>query len=276
MRWLDGAEKPSSDFVRRVRLAEGFFVALCAALLVTDPPRGAMLWYALRETMTTSYIGRASVDERVLMLFRVPRSPTVLSLRETLLAFPHASTDERLFELAVAAIAHGEDGWLAEMVHRDSQSSFAWRRRRAIMLSGFGTGAVLPITGAVLEGTDHTYADGRRAVAARRLVRDAAARYWWRLFIAADTPEKGLAAWTLFRRSADRRALAWLANEDWPIGDDDKISARKEMHFELNKRTLIREAENREKDGSNHLLGKRISSHVAPWYCLTGDQGVFD
>lgn len=265
-RWLNGMDARSSDFARRVRLAEGFFLALCEALLGIDPVKGASLWHALRETMGTRYVGRAGVDESVLMVFRVPRSETVLALRDSLLALATADTDERLLDLAAAAIAHSEESWLAEVEASDAQSPYAWRRRRAMTIASFGTGATLPLASAVLEGSDHTYGDERRAEAARRLARDAAARHWWRRFIAAESAEQALAAWTLFRRSADRRSLAWLANEDWPGEAGDTLSERKVMQVELNKRALIREAEKREKDVGTHLFGKRISNLVAPWY----------
>jgi hypothetical protein len=152
------------------------------------------------------------------------------------------------------------------MAARDARSHLAWHRRRAIALTGYGTGADLPVPGANLEGADHSQNDERRAAAARRLARDAAARHWWRRFVEASDAPTAFAAWTLFRRSADRRALAWLANEAWPESTADALSARKTMQFGLNERALTRELEKREKDLSDHLFGKRISANVAPWY----------
>lgn len=265
-RWLEGSETRSLDFVRRVRLAEGFFLALCEALLAACHLAGDTLWKALNETMTTRFVGSADVDELVLMLFRVPRSPTVLALRESLLELPSAAADERLLDLSAAAIANGDEDWLAQMAARDARSHLAWRRRRAIALTGYGTGADLPVPGANLEGTDHSQNDERRAAAARCLARDAAARHWWRRFVEASDAPTAFAAWTLFRRSADRRALAWLPNEAWPESTADALSARKTMQFGLNERALTRELEKREKNLSDHLFGKRISANVAPWY----------
>ncbi|MBH5396444.1 hypothetical protein HZZ13_01265 [Bradyrhizobium sp. CNPSo 4010] len=71
--WLEGSRDISTDFRRRVRLAETAFLALCEALLIQEPTRGAALWRALRMTVTTRYIGPAGIDELLHIVFRVPR-----------------------------------------------------------------------------------------------------------------------------------------------------------------------------------------------------------
>lgn len=271
-RWLEGASERSRDFRRRVRLAEGFYLALCEALLTNSPSEGRRLWHALWETMATRYIGQGGVDERVLMLFRVAQTPEVLELRASLLELSVATTDEQLLDLAVAAIARGEEPWLADAIEKDAESDFSWRRRRAVMLSGFQTGAELPVESAILEGEHHSAAEERLAAAGRRLARDAAARHWWRRFVETQDEVSAFAAWTLFRRAADRRALAWLEHEAWPDGNADPLSCRKVQHFELNRDSLVKEAGKREKDVSQRLFDRSISSSVSPWYSSSHPQ----
>lgn len=265
-RWLEGASERSRDFRRRVHLAEGFYLALCEALLTADPPTGAALWRALRDAMSTRYTGRGGVDERVLMLFRVPANSDVLALRDSLLDLEAADTDERLMDLAVAAIANDCEDWLAGAIERDAQSDLSWRQRRAVFLSGFQTGASLPVAWADLEGENRSAADERRAAAGWRLARDAAARHWWRHFVSASDEVTAFAAWTLFSRTADRRALAWLPREQWPDREADNLSRRKDQQFELNQPSLVKAAEKQEKDGTRKLLDRSISRHVDPWY----------
>jgi hypothetical protein len=216
--------------------------------------------------VSTRYIGRGGVDERVLMLFRVAENAEVLELRASLLDLEAADSDERLLDLAVAAIANGCETWLSEAIERDAGSDLSWRRRRAVMLSGFHTGADLPVDTAILEGEERSALEEREAAAGRRLARDAAARHWWRQFVSAQDEVAAFAAWTLFRHAADRRALGWLGREQWPDPDADELSRRKDQQFELNEDDLVRAAEKREKDGSRKLFDRSISRHVRPWY----------
>ena len=71
-KWLEGMNGPTTDFERRIRLAEGAFIAICEGLLVHNPEVGTQLWRILQDTVTTQYFGLAEVDELVHMVF--PRS----------------------------------------------------------------------------------------------------------------------------------------------------------------------------------------------------------
>jgi hypothetical protein len=265
-RWLEGVSERSSDFRRRVHLAEGFYLALCEALLIISPPTGATLWRALRESMATRYTGIAGIDERVLMLFRLPPNREVLDLRASLLDLAAADTDERLFDIAIAAIAYGGENWLSGAIEQDTSSGLSWRRRRAVMLTGFQTGAALPVRSAILAGDGHTAEEERSAAAGRRLSRDSAARYWWRQFVEAADEVAAFAAWTLFRRTVDRRALAWLGHEVQIDREANPLSRRKYQQFALNEDDLVKSAGKREKDASKRLLDRSISRNVRPWY----------
>ncbi|MDR6099834.1 hypothetical protein QE369_000012 [Agrobacterium larrymoorei] len=265
-RWMEGAGDGTSDFRRRVHLAEGFYLALCEGLLMLGSSNGTVLWQALRNSMATRYKGLGGVDERVLMLFRVPENSETLDLRASLLDLEAADTDERLLDLSIAAIAHGAETWLSDAIEKDARSDLSWRRRRAIMLTGFQTNADLPALSAILEGEDFSAVEERQAVAGRRLARDAAARHWWRRFVKAGDEVEAFAAWTLFRRSADQRALAWLANEALPDRTDDPLYSRKCQQFALNEDELVKATRKREKDLSRRLLDRHISRNVRPWY----------
>jgi hypothetical protein len=70
--WLEGYREVTTDFRRRVRLAETAFLALCEALLIHDAARGAELWHSLRATMATRYLGAAGIDELLHIAFRAP------------------------------------------------------------------------------------------------------------------------------------------------------------------------------------------------------------
>ena len=264
--WLEGMEEVTADFRRRVMLAEGFYLALVEALLIVDSLQGAAAWRSLQRGMHTQYIGLAGVSELILMLFRVPETAAVLHLRDRLLELDLTNTDHGLLDLAVAAIAYDRQAWLERTVEFGRQSDLAWRRRRAITLSGFTSGAELPVAGSHPEGPDTTSADEREAVSARRRARDAQARHWWRTFVASDDPECAFAAWVLFCDSADRRALAWLKNEPWPEGSQDDLCYRKTIQMDLDQREMRKKAQEQEKDGTSKFLNRSITDVVHPWY----------
>ena len=117
--WLEGSLTLTTDFRRRVHLAEGVFLALCEALLFHDPIRGSQLWRALNTTMTMRHIGVAGVEELLHMVFRAPDSPAINALREELIELENCHTDQALFDVAIAASYNGKAEWLSSIIERD-------------------------------------------------------------------------------------------------------------------------------------------------------------
>jgi hypothetical protein len=264
-RWLEGVSDRSRDFCRRVRLSEGFYVALCEALLFAGHPDGSALWSALHEVMLTTYIGHGGVSQLTMMLFRAPVSPAIAALREQQLDLGVTNTDKGLLDLAIAAIRSGQVAWLDALIAEDLTSKSNWRRRRGQMLRGFGTGTELPVLGAWVEGNDSSV-DEHREAAARRLSRDACARHWWRGFVQSDNAIDAYAHWVLFRHTADRRALAWLWSEQWPDEDRSDLERRKILQFDFNRQDLEKAAVKQEDSGENTLFDRKIMGDVSPWY----------
>ena len=108
-KWLEGLESSSPEFIRRVRLAEGFFVALCEALLKKDPLRGISLWRALRECLVTRFIGHADIDRLVYALFAAPLCTEVDAALEEIYDISEARSDEDLINLVIAARLSGRN-----------------------------------------------------------------------------------------------------------------------------------------------------------------------
>jgi hypothetical protein len=264
-RWIAGATERGQDFTRRVQLAEGFYVALCEALLVASDARAPTLWRSLVDVTFTNFIDQAGVNELMMMLFRAPPNAVVLALRDELSQLDRINSDKGLLDLSLSAIRNGQQAWLDAMIESDEQSPNNWRKRRAIMLRGFGTAATQPIDGAWPDGSDATADDERRQVAAQRLNRDACARHWWRRFVAAADPISAYAAWVLFQATADRRALAWLSSESWPDADGTELERRKFLQFKLNQDALAKAAEKQESGGEGKFLDRTIIGDIHPW-----------
>jgi hypothetical protein len=230
----------TADFKRRVRLAEAAYLALGEALLEHDPERGAALWRGLRATLTTRFIGNASVDELVHIAFRAPDSPATAGLRSELIGLDRCATDEALLNVAIAATFNGEASWLAEVVESDKTSEAAWRRKRGLVLGGFMAGNDLPVPDAWPDGEIRTGHEELRRKSARFRYQEACARHWWRAYLAAEDGPAAYAAWVLFLRSADRRAWSWISDDVQKSNKADAFFQLKLKHAQLNRSDLKR------------------------------------
>lgn len=261
--WLAGHVEVTPDFQRRVWLAELAYLSLCEALLKHQPERGAALWRALRRTITTKFTGRAGVDEMLHAVFRAPDSPAADALRLEQYGRDACNNDLALFELALAATLAGQHAWLTARIAEDEVAPAAWRRRRAVKLSEFLANNRLPVAGAWPDGEDESGYGVQRRLAARGQALEAAAHHWWEVFGREPDPERAYAAWVLFRRSADRRALAWMAP-----GLDSKRDAAtraKVIHAELNRGELTRAQNKRPDRGREKFLARTITTGIGPW-----------
>ena len=263
--WLEGSQQRTIDFGRRFRLAEAAFLAVCEALLIRNPARGAELWRVLRATMATRYLGAAEVDEMLHIVFRVPESAPVSELREEVISLRQCSTDKQLFDIAVAAQYNGKAAWLSAMAEKDRASSFDWQKKRGILLTGFVAGNDLPVADAWPAGQVSTSYDDLRRKSARLRWSEACARHWWRAFLSAQSTTEAYAAWILFRRSADRRAWTWMHQDMEGQEKSDRLFKLKLAHVELNRSELKRAMEKQLDDAAKEFLDQRIVDGIGPW-----------
>lgn len=204
-RWLERYCDITADFHRRVRLAETAFLALCEALLVHEPARGASLWRALRVTMATRYRGEAGINELLHIVFRAPDSAPVAALRDEVISLHLCHTDQDILNVATSASYNEKSTWIAAAAAADQASPLVWRQRRGTLLASLSTGYMLPVTEAWPDGELRTGIADLRHKAARLRWREACAHHWWRTYLAASDSVPAYAAWILFLRSADAR-----------------------------------------------------------------------
>ncbi len=259
-RWLDGADQPSLDFRRRVHLAEGFYFALCEALLAVRPADGGRLWQALRTVAHTRFIGAGGVNLLTLMLYRVPTAPE--ALRWTQLDLAETNTDEGLLEVALASRVSGATGWLETFIKDEEKSAETWRRQRARVLRGYhgDVDSARTNTGWP-DGPAASQRETREQNADEWLRREVWARHWWDRYWSAQTDEGAYAAWTLLARSADRRAHAWLRVPDGMA----ERHPRRVAHYQLNQDDLARAMKKAEKKLDGEFLGRPTFNGVHPW-----------
>lgn len=265
VRWLEGAHELTTDFRRRVHLAEGAFLALCEALLSHDPIRGADLWRALRATVTTRYLGEAYVEDILHMLFRAPDSPAVIALREEVIELRNSNTDQALFDLAVAAVHNGKVDWLTSVIETDRISPLVWKRKRGVVLAGFIANNMLPIADAWPNGeikTGHAALDIRSA---RFRWIEACAHHWWQIYLTTQDPDEAYAAWVLFFHSADPRAWTWMRKDIQTANDTSSFFNLKLSHAQLNRSKLKRVMEKRTEKLDKKLFNRDTIDGVGPW-----------
>lgn len=263
--WLAESGEMSSDFARRVHLAEGAYLALCEALLKQDPPRGAALWRSLRATLNTRFVGGAQIKESMHLPFRVQDSSPVNDLRIELVSPPLCHTDQALFNVALAAEYNHKGEWLASTIAEDLASSLAWRRMRGRVLQGFRANNTLPIGDAWAQGPVETAHEQLRWHSARFRFREASAHHWWRAFWSAQNVSQAYAAWILFVRSADRRAWIWMDEEARKSNDGSKLYQLKLNHIRLNRSELRRAMEKREQKLDRTFLDRETVVGLGPW-----------
>ena len=263
--WIEGCSGPTADFHRRIRLAEGAFLALCETLLIHDPERGSQLWRALRTTMTTRYLGQAEVSDLLHMVFRVPDSPAMEELQNELAELGYCNTDQALLDLAIAASCNGRTEWLNTVIKNEQTSMYAWRRQRARVLEGFTTDNVLPVTDAWPDGELKTPGARLTCIAARSKWTEACARHWWRSYVEASDPASAYAFWVLFLRSADRRSWVWMEKDINTAGELEEFAGLKRAHARLNRKKLERAMKKREEKFDEKLLYRKVSEGIGPW-----------
>ena len=264
-RWIEGYAEPTHDFKRRVQLSEAAYLGLTEAMLASDPELGVQLWRAVRTTLITRFVGAAGVDELIHIVFRAPDSPAVAKLRQELLDLEHSSTDERLFELGLAALQNGNVAWWNASVEQQTRETAIWKQKRGLTMSGFTVGAPLPVAGAWLEGPTATDNEEIQLKSARRRSIDACARHWWRIYLRAADSSSAFAAWILFLQSIDRRAKIWMDEEIQAADDGTAWFKRKLSHAQLNYSDLKSAMDKREDKLDRTFLYRNVVDELAPW-----------
>ena len=264
--WLGDLSNPTAEFRRRILLAEGIFLALCEVLLIHNPRCGVKLWRILRKTLKTRYFGASGVEDFLHMVFRVPDSSEVVTLRRELIELENCHTDLDLFDIVIAALYNGKADWVETLIREDKASSLVWRQRRAITLAGFTGNNQLPIAGAWPEGKRKTvHADLRQKSARQRWI-EACARHWWQTLLDAPDPNHAYAAWVLFLHSADRRVESCICQDKNTAKNSNDFIDLKMIHVELNRSDIRRAFNKNEKELEKNFLGRRIGNNVGPWF----------
>ena len=267
--WLADLYNPTHEFRRRIRLAEGTFLALCEALLVHNPECGVQLWRILLTTTKTRYFGAVGVEDLLHMIFRVPDSPDVIKLREELVELKNCNTDLDLFNIAVAASYNGKTEWIDTLIQEDQASAFTWKRRRAIVLAGFRINNQLPVPNAWTQGEIKTNYAWLRFRSSRKKWIEACTRHWWKVFINAPDPTQAYAAWVLFLHSADRRIETDTSQDKNIAKSSNDFTDLKMIHVELNRSEIKRKWNKTDEELKKNFLGLRIDNNVGPWFGQT-------
>ena len=265
-RWLEGMESPTGEFRRRVRLAEGFFVGLCEAVLKRGLSCGIPLWRALRACLVTRFIGSTGIDRLQYAPFVALDGSEADAVLDDLYALDEARTDEELLDIVVAARASNRIGWLQRMVSLDENSPRPAHRRRAAHIQPLLTRPAIAgdaewpsakPTGGYREIHDHSWIMGQR---------EAFAAHWLRKFAEADTPDAAHAAWLLFVACSDRRVRAWMPEDYDRYADDGQpFKSRKQRFVEQQRHHLKRAISDNEKQLNGNFTGKRTSDSLLPW-----------
>ena len=264
--WLDGMESLSGGFCRRVRLAEGFFVALCEAVLRHNSSRGIALWRALRRCVATGFVSRTGIDRLKFAPFAAVDGPAVDEVLGELYGLDESRTDEDLFDIVVAARSSGRDDWLQRVVSQDENSSCPAHRRRAAFLR--------PLLNRPEVAGDAAWPSGRPPAGNDAISndswilaqRESFAAHWLRRFAEADTPEAAHATWRLFLACCDRRARTWMSEDYGRYAARNGPTEALKLNFVTQHRyRLDRAITDNEKSLAGKFTTQRIADALLPW-----------
>lgn len=260
--WLDGLETQDSDLDRRLGLAGGVYLTLCEALLAHQPEKGVRLWRRLRALDQIRYQGAIGLEDLLRAPFDAPSSSAVDQLRRELFDPPTARTDAQLFAVVQAALLAGRENWLLARIAEDQASPLVWRRRRAQAVSAWTPGARNPT--AWPEGESQCTADWLDRWADQQARSDAFARHWFAAYQSATTPGEAIAAWRLFRKAADNRALVWI-DQQTPPRSDNALDRAKTLHDAVNSHDLVQALGKRAEKLKERYLGQSITQGFGLW-----------
>ena len=264
--WLTGLDSFSADFGRRVRLAEGFFVALCEALLKNNPSRGVPLWRALRKCLTTRFISHTGIDRLLHAVFSAPSCPEVDAALEEIYGINESQTDSDLMNLVIAARRAGRIDWLQRMVRRDMTSPCPAHRKRSVFLEPL---LILPEIAGDTDwpsGEPAGVFDNIRKNAWILGQREAFANHWLRAFAAAETPEAAHAYWQLFKACSDRRTWAWKRSlYESHATNDQELEAAKQKFVQQEAFNLKCAIADNEKSWTDNFAGCKYPKSLQPW-----------
>ena len=264
--WIEGLDSMSPDFRRRVRLAEGFFVALCEALLKEDASRGVPLWRALRECLASRFISHIGIDRLLHAVFLAPSCPEAHDALEEIYGMNEARSDADLIDFVIAARCSNRIDWLRRIAFRDATSSCPADRRRSVFLGPLLALPEIAEDADWPKGESESEVDSIRQYAWILGQREAFAYHWLREFAAAETPGIAHACWRLFKACADSRARLWMQDLYQSYATKNQVmEAAKQRFVEREAHDLKRAMADNEKAWAGNFAGMKYPKSLWPW-----------
>ena len=258
-------ETLSSKFLKRLRLAEGFFVALCETLLIKDTTRGMSLWHVLMKCLHTNFISHTGIDRLLQALFVAPPCAEVDAALDDMYNINEAQTDFDLINLVIAARCSDRIDWLKRKVAVDAESSCPAHRQRAVFLEPLLTLPDIASEANWPSGQSPDIFDSIHRYAWVQGQREAFAHHWLEEFAKTKSPEHAHAHWNLFKACSDRRARTWM--------EEVYESNLKNYQFDLTKQKFIIQEKHslksamtkNEKSWSDTFAGRKYCRQLSPW-----------
>ena len=261
--WLEGIDSESSSFVRRIQMADGFFVSLCEAMLARGEERGVLLWHKLRKHLHTRFTIYGDMDRLVYALIGAASTAETERALEELYQIEQTANDNELVNLVVAARLSDRLAWLRRMVARDKKSPSPVHRKRAAFLEPL---IMRPSIAKETAWPEGEATDVTKETAWILAQREAFGYHWLLTFAKADTIERAHAAWYLFLACADRRAWSWMHSIlNSYSGNIEQCEEAKRSFLSQQKQRLTRAMADNEKHWKDNFGGIRYSKWLMPW-----------
>ncbi len=264
--WLNEGTDDYPELLHRLYQGSSFYQALCMSLFRTDPDRGVMLYWKLREKrvlLTVSATTRISFIDYA--LFKAEPTSAVVSAWEQRL--DECTHDSDLLKVAILADTDSAKNWLQGAIQTGIQSEIPYLKARAITLMGFCE------VDQIIDEIDHlssvypqsSWMTTLLGAAKLRQQRKLWCQHWFQQFWSSDHDDLAWASFRLFLRCVDSRHWQWQ-KRFLPSPEHDEIRRKRCIFLEANTDTIKNHIRTNEQETEKTYLGqKTLDGEVWPW-----------
>jgi hypothetical protein len=265
--WVKLALKDTNDAIRRIRIAQSFYHALCATLLKHKPTKGVCLYWRLHNIDGGIIVQdvHSKIELLDYALFDAPAVDTTLDSWKRKLE--QCTTDQELMQVAIIAQHGNGQEWLQSYIEQRIRSSIPLKKSRAFTLLGFleAEEGFKHISN-LLETEPETWTKELLSISLKRWQINAWAKHWFRRFLNVSDNVMAWASFRLFLHCVDSRFWLWQQVIPYEVESSDGQLKKRLEFLADNLGTIESRIKKNEEPLRKRLFGQKIKSNqVWPW-----------
>ena len=239
--------------------AEQFYRVLSIFLIDHCPPQGVDLYRSIQSSQ--SIVRRRPRALPYQYLYKTRAHPDIMKFWEEDLEA--VRSDFHLFCIARLTAGNPAAEWLGAKVEAGLESEVAYEQARSITLLGFiDDDHSREILSEILGLRSETWLGRVAEVALERWERNRWAQHWYSRFVCEESDPSAWGAFQFFLSCVDGRFWLWKQR----LEEEGSLSSERQRFLRLNKDSVRRKIEKRDKDLKETFLGyKKIHAKAWPW-----------